>query len=104
MSTPVPKEKTKSVVEFSPMWQVVLLDDNDHTYDYVIEMLMAIFGHPAELAYKMAVEVDAMKRVVVHVDGRDEAELKAKQINSYGADWRLKRSKGSMTGLIEPVE
>ena len=26
-------------------WHVVLLDDNQHTYDYVIEMLMAIFGY-----------------------------------------------------------
>src|SRR5205807_1119344 len=26
-----------------PLYRVVLLDDNDHTYDYVIEMLQKIF-------------------------------------------------------------
>jgi len=26
-----------------PLYRVVLLDDNDHTYDYVIEMLQRIF-------------------------------------------------------------
>jgi len=26
-----------------PLYRVVLLDDNDHTYDYVIEMLQLFF-------------------------------------------------------------
>ena len=25
---------------------MVLLDDNDHTYDYVVEMLAKLFGYP----------------------------------------------------------
>src|SRR5689334_15795158 len=29
--------------QLTPLFHVVLLDDNDHTYDYVIEMLAAIF-------------------------------------------------------------
>ena len=29
--------------ELVPLYHVVLLDDNDHTYDYVIEMLQKIF-------------------------------------------------------------
>ena len=31
-----------------PPYNVVLLDDDDHTYAYVIEMLKALFGHPEE--------------------------------------------------------
>ena len=27
-----------------PPWNVVLLDDNDHTYEYVVEMLLKLFG------------------------------------------------------------
>ncbi|RYG73058.1 ATP-dependent Clp protease adaptor ClpS, partial [bacterium] len=26
-------------------WNVVLLDDDYHSYDYVVEMLMALFGY-----------------------------------------------------------
>jgi hypothetical protein len=42
----------------TPLWHVVLLDDDDHTYDYVIEMLSALFHHNASAAYRMAREVD----------------------------------------------
>lgn len=87
-----------------PQYHVVLLDDDDHTYDYVIEMLMDIFQHSAETAYKMACEVDAAKRVIVATMHKDRAQLKKDQIHSYGADWRMPKSKGSMSAIIEPAD
>jgi len=87
-----------------PQYNVVLLDDDDHTYDYVIEMLMDIFGHSAEVAYKMTCEVDARGRVIVDTTHKDRAELKRDQIHGYGADWRMPRSKGSMSATIEPAD
>ena len=85
-------------------WQVVLLNDDDHTYEYVIEMLGNVFGHPVEAAFLMAQEVDRAGRVVVDVTTRERAELKQEQIHAYGPDHRLPRSQGSMTAEIEPVE
>src|SRR5579863_1448046 len=41
-----------------PLYRVVLLDDNDHTYDYVIEMLQKIFIFSLDEAYRHAEEVD----------------------------------------------
>ena len=35
-----------------PLYQVVLLDDDDHTYDYVIEMLQKIFIFTFDQAYR----------------------------------------------------
>lgn len=87
----------------SPLWNVVLLNDDDHTYDYVIEMLGRVFAHPPERALVMAEEVDRAGRVVVDTTTRERAELKQEQIHAYGADWRLPRSKGSMSAEIEPA-
>ena len=86
-----------------PPYHVVLLDDNDHTYDYVVEMLTKLFGHPVEAAFLMACEVDNAKRVVVDTTTKERAEFKRDQIHAYGADWRLERSAGSMSAIIEPV-
>jgi len=94
----------KATPRQSPLWHVVLLDDDDHTYDYVIEMLMELFHHSAETAYRMACEVDRTGRVIVDTTVRERAELKRDQIHAYGADWRLERSRGSMTAIIEPAE
>jgi ATP-dependent Clp protease adaptor protein ClpS len=84
-------------------FNVVLLDDNDHTYEYVIEMLMEIFGHVRALAFEMACTVDLMGRVVVFTSTKKAAEEKQKQILAYGPDWRLSRSNGSMKATIEPA-
>ena len=87
-----------------PMYHVVLLDDDDHSYEYVIEMLMDIFGYPEAKAYEMACEVDKAKRVVVATTYKERAEMKRDQVQSYGADWRIPHCKGSMSAVVEPVE
>ena len=103
MPVELPDAIEKAVANTEKMWQVVLLDDDDHTYDYVIEMLMEIFAHPMDLAYRMACEVDSKKRVIVDVDAKKPAESKCHRIKNYGADWRMERSRGSMSALIEPL-
>jgi ATP-dependent Clp protease adaptor protein ClpS len=98
------EKRVASAVVHAPRWQVVLLDDDEHTYDYVIEMLQVVFGHPRETAFLMACEVDAEGRVVVDTTSRERAELKRDQIHGYGADWRITRCAGSMSATIEPVD
>jgi len=88
----------------APLWNVILLDDDDHTYEYVIEMLGKLFGHSPEVAYRMACEVDRTGRVVVDTTTSERAELKRDQIHAYGPDWRLPRSAGSMSAVIEPAQ
>lgn len=86
-----------------PQYNVVLLDDDDHSYDYVIEMLRALFQYSQEVAYRMAREVDSRGRVIVATTYKERAEMKRDQIQSYGADWRIPRSAGSMSALVEPA-
>ena len=86
-----------------PLYRVVLIDDNDHTYDYVIEMLQKIFVFSLELAYHHAEEVDRAGRTVLIVCELGEAEFGRDQIESYGPDWRLPRSKTSMAAVVEPA-
>ena len=81
-------------------WHVVLLDDNSHTYNYVIEMLGAIFGYGKAKSFLMACEVDKKKRVIVWTGHREIAELKQERIHQYGPDWRMK-SAGSMSAILE---
>jgi ATP-dependent Clp protease adaptor protein ClpS len=88
----------------APLWHVILLDDDDHTYAYVVEMLGKLFGHSFERAYRMACEVDNTGRVIVDTTSFERAEFKQQQIHAYGADWRLERSAGSMSAVLERAE
>ncbi len=100
----VPQTRPETHTRPAPLWHVVLRDDDDHTYEYVIEMLGKLFGHGRETAYRMACEVDTTGRVTVATLVLEQAEFKQQQIHAYGADWRLPRSRGSMTAVLEPAE
>jgi ATP-dependent Clp protease adaptor protein ClpS len=93
-------EKTKR----QPPYHVILLNDDDHTFDYVIRMLKQLFGHPEEKGYQMAVEVHLKGRVIVLTTTMEHAELKRDQIHAFGPDPLLQRCQGSMTSVIEPAE
>lgn len=86
-----------------PLYRVVLLDDNDHTYDYVVEMLQKIFVFSLEEAYRHAEEVDRAGRTVLITCELPQAEFARDQIQSYGPDVRLPRSQGSMSAVVEPA-
>jgi ATP-dependent Clp protease adaptor protein ClpS len=85
-----------------PPFNVVLLDDDDHTYAYVIEMLRTLFGTQEERAWQLANEVNGSGRAIVCTTSKERAELKRDQIHAYGPDPRMKTSAGSMSSVIEP--
>src|SRR5947208_10123825 len=86
--------------QLSPLYRVVLLDDNDHTYDYVIEMLQKIFIFTLDQAYRHAEEVDRCGRTVLITCELPQAEFARDQIHTYGPHWRLPRSKGSTSPVV----
>ena len=86
-----------------PPFNVVLIDDDDHTYAYVIKMLRELFGHTPETAYQLAAEVDNNGCATVDTTSKERAEFKRDQIHAYGRDGLLDRCAGSMTAVIEPA-
>lgn len=100
-----PKPHTEQRTKRQPPYHVILLDDDDHTYEYVIRMLQELFAHSFETAYLMAVEVDTTGRVIVLTTTREHAELKRDQIHAFGPDPLSSRNcAGSMSAVIEPAE
>jgi len=98
------REGDKTRDDTERLYHVILLNDEDHTYDYVIEMLVEIFGFSESKAYEHTVEVDTKGHSRLAAYPLPEAEKKRDQIHAYGADWRLPRSAGSMAALIEPAD
>jgi ATP-dependent Clp protease adaptor protein ClpS len=98
-----PVESTERTTEGLPPYNVVLLDDDDHSYEYVILMLRKVFGHPIQKGFEMAQEVDAKGRVIVATTNLEQAELKQYQIQAFGPDPLIPRCKGSMSAIVEPA-
>ena len=87
-----------------PPYHVILLNDDDHSFDYVIRMLKQLFGHPEPKGFLMASEVHETGKVIVCTTTREHAELKQDQIHAFGPDPLIPRCKGSMSAIIEPAE
>jgi ATP-dependent Clp protease adaptor protein ClpS len=100
----VPRVHPENEVRLERRWHVVLLDDQDHSYEYVIEMLGKLFGYGPEKAFAMASEVDRTGRCAVYTDSLERAEVKRDQIHGYGADPRIPRCKGSMSAVLDPAD
>jgi ATP-dependent Clp protease adaptor protein ClpS len=97
------KEEEKEKTKRQPPYNVILLNDDDHSFEYVIFMLQKLFGHPPEKGYQMALEVHTQGRVIVLTTALELAELKRDQIHAFGPDPLITRCKGSMSAMIEPA-
>jgi Zn-dependent protease/ATP-dependent Clp protease adapter protein ClpS len=83
---------------------VVLVNDGDHTYDYVIRMLEDLFGYSPAHGARLARRVEADGRVIVVTTSRHRAEELRNRILTYGPDPLLRRSKSSMQAVLQPVD
>ena len=64
--------------------QVVLYNDDVHTFDYVIAALCAVFGNGAQLAGQIAMEAHTKGRAIVEVEEREKAEAHAAILKAGG--------------------
>ena len=87
-----------------PRYNVILWNDEDHTFDYVIDMLQELFGFPPEKGFTIAVNVDEDGKSVCLTTTLEHAELKRDQIHAFGNDTLVAQCKGSMSATIEPIE
>jgi ATP-dependent Clp protease adaptor protein ClpS len=88
--------------QHAPLYNVVLLNDDDHTAEYVIEMLEKLFAIAESQGWKHVIEVDSTGRTIVMTCDLPVAEFGRDQIHAFGADWRIARCKGSMSAVVEP--
>lgn len=97
-SKPDPKKKPP---RRQPRYHVILWNDDDHSYQYVVEMMQKLFGHEKEKGFLIATEVDKQGKAICFTTALEHAELKRDQIHAYGPDKGIARCKGSMSATIE---
>ena len=102
----VPKERIqqRQKPRHQKRFHVILWNDDDHTYEYVVVMLRELFGYAHEKGFQLAQAVDAQGFAVVMTTTKEHAELKRDQIHAYGRDSLIRECRGSMWATIESVD
>ncbi len=100
----LPRESTDERTKRPRLWNVVLLNDDDHTFEYVIKMVRRLFAHPVEKALQTAKRVDSEGRAVLLTTHLEHAELKRDQVHAFGPDRAVAACAGAMSAVLEPAE
>ena len=105
LADPVVKKQAdkESKRKKQPRYHVVLWDDDDHSYEYVILMMRQLFAHTIEKGFEIAKCVDGDGRAICLTTTMEHAELKRDQIHAFGKDILIERCAGSMSATIEPA-
>ncbi|MDR3234705.1 MAG: ATP-dependent Clp protease adaptor ClpS [Planctomycetaceae bacterium] len=86
-----------------PRFNVILWNDEVHTFDYVIIMLGKVFGYSVERGMAMAMEVHHGGRAAVFTSTLEQAEIKRDMILGFGPDPLLAESDCSIVATLERV-
>lgn len=68
-------------------WAVIVMNDDEHTFQYVMELFMKVFKYDTAKCFKLAEEIDLRGRAVVWSGSREVAELKRDQVKGGGKDF-----------------
>ena len=93
--------ETEAQPQTQQPYKVILFNDEEHTYDYVVEMLVHASKLSRENAFRCAVEVDLTGRTIVHYGTQEECTGVVSRITSYGPDHRLPQSMSSMNAEVQ---
>ena len=104
MTNPGTQTRSEQQTKRPWLWNVVLLNDEHHTYEYVIDMCQKVFAHTVERGHAIACRVDKQGRAVLLTTHKELAELKCEQVITFGKDHLIAQSKGAMGVIIEPAE
>jgi ATP-dependent Clp protease adaptor protein ClpS len=98
-----PQVEENSSTQQEGLYHVIILNDEDHTIDYVVEMLQVTIGLQASQALACTLEANSTGSSIVSTCPLEEAEGKRDRIHAYGPDPRLPHSRGSVAALVEPA-
>ncbi len=98
---PAPVNRPKQ----QPRYAVVVLNDDVHTFEYVILALAKVFGYSTERGHQLASEVHTTGRAIVWTGALEHAELKRDQLRGMGPDVFASKPVTFPLGVeLEPVD
>jgi ATP-dependent Clp protease adaptor protein ClpS len=106
-SMPIVERKEReeaSKPKTQPPYAVIVFNDEEHTFPYVIETFQKVFGYPVEKCSDLALRIHLEGKGIVWSGSQEVAELKRDQIRSAGPDFYAGKKVEFPLGVtIEPL-
>lgn len=99
LDEPVVEEVTDTNQRICPRWNVLFLNDDYHSFGFVIFVLCEVFRKNFEDALQLTIEIHHEGQSIVETCSKERAELYLEQVSS------IKEGKlGSIGCVMEPAE
>lgn len=99
-----PKEKEETRTRRLPPYNVLVDNDDYHSFDFVVGVLCKVLGCPVERAYQLTLQAHTSGRAVVWTGPKEVAELKLEQIQTFHETREADQAKlGPLSCSIEPA-
>jgi ATP-dependent Clp protease adaptor protein ClpS len=99
-----PEIVTKSVIKHMPVWKVILLNTDHHTFEWVVTLIMTIFNKNFDEAYELTMSIHKEGQCVAAVCHKEKAEMYIELVRGYGLDPNSTGPHESLPCVIEPAE
>jgi ATP-dependent Clp protease adaptor protein ClpS len=85
-----------------PPYNVILLNDDDHSMEFVVMVLMKVLGYEIEKCVQLMLQAHTSGRAVVWSGPKEVAELKVEQIHTFH-EMKGAKDIGAVGCEIEPA-
>lgn len=104
-SAPVAEPETRDRTRLLPPYNVILLNDDDHSMAFVVEVLRKVFAFAETKAFAAMITAHETGQAVVWTGPKEVAELKAEQMSTFHEiRERDGQDLGPLGVRIEPAE
>ncbi len=79
-------ERPRTRPKRQPPYAVIVENDDEHTFEYVLEVLQRVCGYSQTKAFVLTEQIHVSGRALVWTGTLELAELKRDQIRGYGPD------------------
>ena len=101
--TTKPKEKEQTRTRRLPPYNVILENDDHHSFEFVVEVLQKAIGFDQQKAFHLTHEAHTSGRAIVWTGAKEVAELKVEQIRGFHEIRAGGRKLGPLSCTIEPA-
>lgn len=82
-----------------PQWNVLLLNDDVHSFPFVIHVIMQVFRKTVEEAFSFTLGIHQTGQAILTTCSKERAELYLEQVSTF-----KEGDKGALGCAMEPVE
>jgi ATP-dependent Clp protease adaptor protein ClpS len=95
-----PKEQKKTRTRRIPPYNVILLNDDHHSMEFVVDVLREVLACTMERAFQLMLQAHATGRAIIWTGPKEGAELKAEQVRTFHETRALDGAKLGPLGCI----